>query len=176
MPISDIVQVLETSGVSYALIGGRAVIARGHLRATVDYDFLTTDKIVLSAAFWASLEDSEIEIRKGDFDDQFKGVVHIRLPDGRDTDVIVGKWKWEQAAINRAERMDVGGMNVPVPRVSDLILLKLAAGGGLDLQDIGNLMEVYGRDSLVAEVEARIDEVRPDVRETWTKLLAFLDV
>ena len=159
----------------YALIGGRAVIARGHLRATVDFDFLTTDKNVLGATFWASLEGSEIEIRTGDFDDQFKGVVHIRL-DGRDTDVIVGKWKWEQAVIDRAEPMDVGPMIVPVPRVSDLILLKLTAGGPLDLQDIINLIDVHGRDPLVAEVEARLDEVRPDVRDTWTKLLASLDV
>lgn len=174
MPISDIPRTLEASNVSYALIGGRAIIARGHTRSTLDFDFLTTDKRVLDAAFWTSLEGAEVDVRKGDFDDQFKGVVHIRLADGPDTDVIVGKWEWEQAVIDRAEQMDVGPMNVPVPRVGDLVLLKLAAGGPLDLNDIGNLIEIYGRAPIVAEVEARLDEVRPDVRETWAKLLASL--
>ncbi len=174
MPISDIPRALEASNVSYALIGGRAIIARGHTRSTLDFDFLTTDTRVLDAAFWTSLEGGDVDIRRGDFDDQFKGVVHIRLSDGADTDVIVAKWKWEQAIIDRAERMDVGSMNVPVPRVGDLVLLKLAAGGPLDLNDIGNLMEVHGRAPIVAEVEAHIDEVRPDVRDTWAKLLASL--
>src|SRR5258708_26886941 len=132
------------------------------------------DKRVLHASFWVSLEGADVDIRKGDFDDKVKGVVRIHLADGVGTDVVVGKWKWEQAVIDRAERMDVGKMNVPVPRVSDLILLKLAAGGGLDLQDIGNLLEIHGQVPLVAEVEEHIDEVRPDVRDTWAKLLASL--
>ncbi len=174
MPISDIPRILEALNVSYALIGGQAVAARGHIRSTLDFDFLTTDKRVFDAASWASLEGADVDIRKGDYDDQFKGVVHIRLSDGPDTDVIVGKWKWEQAVIDRAEQMDVGSMNVPVPRVGDLVLLKLAAGGPLDLNDVGNLMEVHGRAPIVAEVEAHIDEVRPDVRDTWAKLLASL--
>lgn len=176
MPISDIPRILEALNVSYALIGGQAVAARGHIRSTLDFDFLTTDKRVFDAASWASLQGADVDIRKGEFDDQLKGVVRIRLSDGVGTDVVVGKWKWEQAVIDRAERMDVGKMNVPVPRVSDLILLKLAAGGGLDLQDIGNLLEIYGQVPLVAEVEEHIDEVRPDVRATWAKLLVDLSL
>jgi hypothetical protein len=114
------------------------------VRPTIDFDFLTTDKCALDPSSWAALEDAEIDIRKGDYDDQFKGVVHIRLSDGSDVDVIVGKWKWEQAVIDRSERIELGPLNVPVPDVSDLILLKLAAGGPLDLQDILNLLEIHG--------------------------------
>ena len=172
MPISDISATLDSLGISYALIGGRAVVARGHLRATIDFDFLTTDKRVLDPSSWTSLEGAEIDARKGDYDDQLKGVVHIRLSDGSDADVIVGKWKWEQAVIDRAERIVAGPLNVPIPRVSDLVLLKLAAGGPLDLQDILNLLEIHGVDKVVPEVEAHIDEVRPDVRQTWKDLLA----
>jgi len=49
MPISEIPRALDALGVSYALIGGRALIARGYVRLTVDFDFLTTDKRVLDA-------------------------------------------------------------------------------------------------------------------------------
>ena len=174
MPISDIPRILESIGAPYALIGGHAVIIRGHIRPTFDFDFLTSDAVALQPSSWVSLEGADVNVKKGDYDDQFRGVVHIKLPDGIDVDVIVARWKWEGAVIDRAELMEVEGVMMPVPRVSDLILLKLAAGGGLDLQDIGNLMDVHGQAPLVEEVESRLDEVRPDVRETWAKLLASL--
>jgi hypothetical protein len=176
MAISDVPRILESIGAPYALIGGHAVIIRGHIRPTFDYDFLTSDAAALDPSSWESLEGASVNVNKGDYDDQFRGVVHIKLPDGIDVDVIVAKWKWEGGVIDRAESMDVEGVTMPVPRVSDLILLKLAAGGGLDLQDIMNLIDVHGGDPLISEVEARLDEVRPDVRDTWTKLLASLDV
>jgi hypothetical protein len=176
MPTSDIPTFLDASGVSYALIGGQAIVARGHLRATVDFDFMTANDRVLETAFWTGLDGAEVDVRKGDFDDQFKGVVRIHLADGTDTDVIVARWKWEGAIIDRSELMEVEGVMMPVPQLPDLVILKLAAGGPLDLQDIINLMDIHGRDPLVAEVEARLDEVRPDVRDTWVKLLASLDV
>jgi hypothetical protein len=176
MPISDVPRVLESIGAPYALIGGQAVIIRGHIRPTFDFDFLTSAAAALQPSSWISLEGADVNVTKGDYDDQFQGVVHIKLSEGIDVDVIVAKWKWEDGVIDRAEPMDVEGVTMPVPQLSDLILLKLAAGGGLDLQDIMNLMDVHGRDPLVAEVEARLDEVRPDIRGTWAKLLASLDV
>ncbi len=150
------------------------MVARGYVRSTLDFDFLTTDKRVLDTASWAGLEGGEVDIRSGALDDPFEGVVHVCWSDGVDTNVVIGRSTWEQAVIDRSELMDVEGVMMPVPRVSDLILLKLAAGGGLDLQDIGNLMEVHGRAPTVAEVEAHIDEVRPDIRDTWAKVLASL--
>jgi hypothetical protein len=73
--------------------------------------------------------------------------------------------------IDRAERIALGSLTVPIPRAADLVLLKLAAGGPLDLNDIGNLLEIYG-DELIPLVDAHIADVRPDVRQTWKDLLA----
>jgi hypothetical protein len=170
MPISQILRTLDSLGLSYALIGGRALIARGYVRFTVDFDFLTTDKRVLETSSWAALEGSQVDFRTGDDDDPFRGVAQIRLAGGEEADVLVG-WRWEQAAIDRAERIAFDSLSIPVPRVSDLVLLKLAAGGSLDLSDIANLLEIYG-DGLITEVEAHIDDVQPDVRQTWMDLLA----
>jgi len=99
--------------------------------------------------------------------------VHLRLSSGEDADVIVGRWKWEENVISRAEVVALGSLAVPVPRTSDLILLKLAAGGPLDLQDVVTLIEIHGK-GIVPEVEAHIDDVRPAVRKTWEDLLAAL--
>ena len=60
-------------------------------------------------------------------------------------------------------------------RPGDLILLKLAAGGTLDLRDAAALLTMGERDLVVREVEAHIDDVRPDVRAAWRDLLSTLD-
>lgn len=169
--IEAVSRVLESIAAPYALIGGRAVGARGHVRVTLDYDFLTTDRRVLQRETWSALEQAgaTVDPRKGDFDDPIAGVVHIRFNDGVEADVLLAKWKWELSVIERADRLEIGGVAVPVPRTSDLILLKLAAGGPIDLQDVVSLLATK-RDQLVREVEEHIAEVRPDVTEEWNRI------
>jgi hypothetical protein len=152
MTISEIPRVLDSLGVTYALIGGHAVIMRGYVRMTVDFDFLTTAREVLRESAWASLERAEIDVRLGD-DDPLRGVVHSRLADGIEADVLVGRWKWEQGVIDRAASV------------------KLAAGGHHDLRDASILLEISDRPRVIEEVEAHLDSVRPDVREIWKHLL-----
>lgn len=174
MNLEPIRRILDALGVRYALIGGHALAARGYPRFTVDIDLLTTDQRVLEPQVWAALIDlgAVVDARRGDDDDPLAGVVHVLLRDGTDVDVIVGRWAWERQVIERATPLTVApGVEIPVPTASDLILLKLAAGGFGDLQDVAALLASGDRISLVAEVEARIDDVRPDVRTAWRVLL-----
>ena len=170
--VEPIVRRLESLGVSYALIGGHAVGLRGHPRMTLDYDFLTTDQRVLQSPFWVSLErtGARVDARRGDLDDPLAGVVHITLSDRVEVDIVVGKWKWEQGVIDRAEVLDAGGLRIPVPRTSDLILLKLSAGGALDLQDVIVLLELSNRETVVREVNERIIDLPPDAVQVWQRL------
>jgi hypothetical protein len=172
--VEPVVRILETIGAPYALIGGHAVGARGFPRMTVDVDFLTTDRRVLQRDIWKSLEagGASVDPRKGDFDDPLAGVVHIRLAAGDEVDVVVAKWKWEAGVIARAERLDVGGVNVPVPRTSDLILLKLSAGGALDLQDVVVLLAVADRERVIREVEENISNLGADGIDAWSRIAA----
>lgn len=80
---------------------------------------------------WHELSDrgAMIDAREGDHDDPPAGVVHIVLADGIEAAVVLARWKWELEVIERAQHVDLGGTMVPVPVTSDLILLKLAAGG-----------------------------------------------
>jgi hypothetical protein len=174
MNLEPVRRVLDVLGAPYALIGGHALAARGYPRFTVDIDLLTTDRRVLERRIWFPLIDAGavVDARRGDDDDPLAGVVHVVLPDGTDVDLIVGRWAWEGGVIERAELVTVApGVDIPVPIVSDLILLKLAAGGFADLQDAAALIATGDRRAVVADVESRIDEVRPDVRETWRRLL-----
>lgn len=169
-----VVKVLEALGVPFALVGGHAMAARGYPRFTTDLDLLTTERRMLDALVWTDLirQGARVDARRGDADDPLAGVVHIELADASDIDVIVGRWPWEASLIGRAEPTPLMGLSLPVPRTSDLILLKLAAGGYLDRHDAASLLKVGDRLTLVSEVERHIDEVRPDIRLAWRDLLA----
>lgn len=175
--VEPVVRVLESLGAPYALIGGHAVGARGFPRMTVDYDFLTTDPRVLQRESWKILEDqgAAIDPRRGDVDDPLAGVVHIRLASGDEVDVVVAKWKWEAGVIDRAERLDVGGVHVPVPRTSDLVLLKLSAGGVLDLQDVEVLLAVGNREAIIREVGENIASLSGQAVDAWRRLSGRAD-
>ena len=173
MNIEPVCRALEALGSPYALIGAHAMAARGYARFTVDIDLLTSDARVLDPARWAELvrQGAAVEARRGEPDDPLGGVVHVLLPDGTDVDIVVGKWKWEAHVIDRAERMAIAGAEIPVPRISDLILLKLAAGGFLDQRDAAALLLLGDRNTIIREVDAHLDEVQPDVRALWRELL-----
>jgi len=174
MTADDVRAILERNRISYILIGGHAVAARGYPRFTSDVDFMTTESRALNPAIWEELASAgaRIDSRRGDFDDPLGGVVHITLPDEQEVDVVVGKWKWEQEVIDRSEKLDVAGMMVPVPTVADLILLKLAAGGYHDLNDAAILLEVNGRETVASEVNARITRLPRDAQAAWQRILA----
>lgn len=174
MKIDPVCRILDAIAAPYALIGAHAMAARGYARFTVDIDLLTTDPRVLEPDTWSALERAGAAVapRRGDQDDPLAGVVHILLADGTDVDLVLARWKWESDVIARAETLTVAeGVRIRVPRTADLILLKLAAGGFMDLRDAAALLEIAGRD-VVPEIESRIDEVRPDVRGAWGELLA----
>jgi hypothetical protein len=175
MNIEPVRRVLDAIAAPYALIGAHAMAARGYPRFSVDVDLLTTDPRVLDREIWTGLEDdgAAVDRRQGDDEDPLAGVVHVLLTDGTDIDVVVGRWEWEADVIARAEVLTVAeGVRIAVPRTSDLILLKLAAGGFMDLHDAAALLEISDRETIVREIESRIGEVRPDVRGVWRELLA----
>jgi hypothetical protein len=178
MNIEPVCRALDAIAAPHALIGAHAMAARGYPRFTVDVDLLTTDPRVLDRQTWSGLEDegASIDRRRGDDEDPLAGVVHVMLTDGTDVDVVLARWKWEADVIARAEMLTVAeGVRIAVPLTSDLILLKLAAGGFMDLHDAAALLEISDRETIVREIESRIGEVRPDVRGVWRELLASGD-
>lgn len=172
MTIAPVTRRLDAASIPYALIGAHAMAARGYPRFTVDIDLLTTDTRVLDEAMWGPLLESgaQVDRRRGDHDDPLAGVVRIVLTDGTNVDLVIGRWEWERNLIARAQPMPVLGVTIAVPATSDLILLKLAAGGHLDLHDAAALLALGGRERVIEEVEARLDDVRPDVRARWADL------
>jgi predicted nucleotidyltransferase len=172
MSLEVVVRTLSDAGVEFALVGAFALSARGAGRATFDIDLMTTDRAVLTREFWLPVQKAGIvaDIRKGDFDDPLAGVVRFATADP--IDLVVAKYRWQQAVISRAERIEVNGVSLPVPRSPDLILLKLFAGGYTDFQDVKRLLDVGPRDQLIAEVTSALESLPEEMRDAWQRLLS----
>ena len=164
----DVYRYCFERGVRVALIGAAAMSAHGLARATSDNDFMTTDRTVLAQSFWLDLPCAAIDVRKGDFDDPLAGIVRIYRQGEIPLDVVVGRYKVQTAIVARADIHTVGDGEIAVVNTVDLILLKLFAGGPVDISDIHALLEADS--TLSAKVEAQIHDFPADVRELWQKI------
>ena len=168
--VERVAKLFEENHIPFALIGASAVAARGLPRSTYDVDLLTVDKRVLDDEMWEPIRAiAYVEVRRGDLFDPLEGVVWIRPEKERPIDVVVGRWKWEQQVIERSEWVHSAAGYLPTVTTADLILLKLAAGGGQDAWDVGRLLKVVS-DDVVAAVEERLSDLQQDARDLWQRL------
>lgn len=144
---------------SYALVGGFAVSAWGVTRATRDIDLAVAlgaaDPGLLAAHLKASYHP-------GDPDDPLRGVFRVELSVGEQVvpvQLIVLQPRWADVVFRRVETLLVLGCSVPVVNWQALVLLKLYAGGPVDLQDARDIVAIRQpspaeRADLAAQAEA----------------------
>ena len=162
---------LEACGVPHAVIGAAALAAHGVTRATADLDLLVTDPRCLDAAVWGPLSatGSTVDIRRGDAADPLAGVVRVSATDEVPVDVIVGRARWQEAIVRRAPRGDIAGARVPIVRPTDLVLLKLYAGGPQDAWDVDQLLDAAP--GIEGEVEAELEPLPPECGALWRRIV-----
>jgi hypothetical protein len=127
---------------AYALIGGFAVSAWDVSRATQDIDLAvglgTSEPRALAAHLSATYE-------AGDADDPLQGVFHLMIEykgQGVPVQLIVLRPKWTDVVFKGIETLKVLGSTVPVVNWQALVLMKLYAGGPVDLQDARSILAV----------------------------------
>jgi hypothetical protein len=140
-----ILPVLDSLDASYALIGGLALAPHDVVRATEDLDFLLADspQRMMELARQVEAKGFHVVTRKGAFDDRVAAVIVVDVPVGLETvacDLIFPSFRWQAEAVRNAESVDLQGVVVRVVGARDLFLLKLYAGGPLDLLDAANLL------------------------------------
>jgi hypothetical protein len=158
--------------IPFAVIGAAALAVHGVSRATRDLDLLTLAPECLDSATWEFLEADgvTVRVRRGDADDPLAGVVRFTAPGEGPVDLVVGKNPWQAAILSRVRRARVAGVDLPVARASDIVLLKLYAGGPQDAWDVEQLLGTGGRAALIAEVEAAIAMLPAESRELWNRI------
>lgn len=158
--LADLVKWLEAAQIRAVVIGGVASSFLGRPRMTQDIDAL----IMLPQGEWgtavAAAQNFGILPRieqAVDFASRSRVLLLKHAESAIDIDVILGGLPFEQDAIDRAQTHKVGGISVRLPRVEDLLIMKVIAHRAKDMQDVEGLMD--------AHPGANLDEVRQHVRE-----------
>ena len=165
--------VLDEAGARYAVIGAAAMAVHGVGRSTRDVDLLTSSAEWIDAARWVPLSEAGVHVSvvRGDADDPLAGVIRLDQAGERPVDLVVGRHRWQQRVLERAEPALAAGTTLPTARAPDLVLLKLFAGGSQDAWDIEQLLAGPDRASLVADVTAEIDDLPARCGKFWSRIL-----
>lgn len=138
----------EAWGRPYAVIGGIAVVARARPRTTQDVDLIivaTPDEgeRLLQLARSSGFDFDEEETRAflpG-------GLVRLWAPpsraEGFGLDLLFADSDFLRQVIERASALDLGGVQMPIATVEDLLLLKLEAHRLEDLDDIIAIRDAF---------------------------------
>jgi predicted nucleotidyltransferase len=146
----EILEVLVRGGVEFVLVGGIAVQAHGYIRSTRDVDIVPSpapDAARRLSQALAALEAEEV----GRNEHLTRFETRAGRLDVIDLEEIAGTPRSFEKLRSRALVVNLGGIEIPVAGLDDLVRMKRAAGRPHDLTDIGALT----RDDEELEREAR---------------------
>ena len=148
-----LIDLLESTGTPYALMGGIAVPVWGIPRATFDIDLVLSVDDRGLAGFLEAAKGAGFEVDapyESGFRDVLKGMEKIRIewwtPESRrvEVDVFLVSTPYQEAAFSRRQQVKIDGREAWVLSAADLILHKLVAGRAKDLADVQNILAVQG--------------------------------
>ncbi|MBN2553283.1 MAG: hypothetical protein JXB06_10970 [Spirochaetales bacterium] len=146
-PLQALLEVLDRQRIPHVIIGGLAVSQLAAARLTADIDVLTylsdDDRIpelieaAASVGFSLRLRDAEAFARRN------RVLLLMHDPTRIPVDISLGLLPFEREVIERSSRVSAGRLQLPLPTVEDLVILKAVAHRSVDLQDIGRLVEAH---------------------------------
>lgn len=144
-------ETLNRHGVDYLVIGGFAVIAHGHIRATKDIDLVASEQRENLERLAAALRELRARVRGVDGehlpvdptnpDDLASGANWTMVTDAGWVDFMAeppGAASYPQMRARSVQRR-VRNVDIPIIGMDDLIRMKTAAGRPRDLADIAAL-------------------------------------
>ena len=156
--LADLASALGRYGKPWYVFGAQAVILHGLPRLTADVDVTVVCGHEDPRALVDALAGAGIVLRVPDADGFVAAtrVLPLRhVATGMPIDVVLGGPGLEEEFASRAQIHRVGGIDVPVARIEDLLIGKLIAGRSKDLEDAR---------ALLAANPGRVD--RREVRDT----------
>ena len=128
--LRDLVRWLDGEGLSAAVIGGVAASTHGRPRMTRDVDLLALVDEGHWQDFISKSEEYGFETRRDDaveFAYRTRVVLLRHRATGIDLDVTLAGLPFEREVVERAARLSVGGIEVPLATPEDLVILKAVA-------------------------------------------------
>ena len=136
-------RVLDGQRLRWFVFGAQAVAVRGAPRATQDIDVTVGVERKRLRALVEALESEGLRHRYPELSDELLArgaVLPLSHPSGMEVDLVLAGSGFEAAALDRATRVAIDGVEVPVARVTDLAVMKVLAGRGKDLDDLRSLL------------------------------------
>jgi hypothetical protein len=148
-PLQSLLELLAEANIPHVLIGGLAVSQLSRPRLTADIDVLTyldddsrIPELIECAGrggFTPRIQEAESYARQN----RVLLLIHDRSKIS--VDISLGMLPFEREVIERSSRVTAGNLQLPLPSVEDLVILKAVAHRPVDLQDITNLVEAHPR-------------------------------
>ncbi len=144
----DVVDILNESHISYAVIGALAASFYGTIRASMDAD------AVISLQSSENKKDPQILIRRiikagfkaacryGDCDDPIAGVINVEDHHSNRVDLLLGVRGMPADVFSRAVDTPFSGSRIRIIGLEDFIAMKIFAGSPKDIEDAKNAMKV----------------------------------
>jgi hypothetical protein len=144
--LTDLVAWFKAEQVPGAVIGGVAASILGRPRLTQDVDAL----VVLEESRWPGFLAAGTILgfvpRRADalaLAQETRVLLTRHQPSGMDADIVFAGLRFEEEAVARATWLDLGGVQIPLPRPEDLIILKAVAHRPRDLGDIEAILAAH---------------------------------
>lgn len=141
--LKAVAAVFAANELDWYVFGAQAVVVRGSPRATQDVDITVAlhglaaedlEQALVAAGFRHRYPDlAEELLRDG-------SVFTLFGPGGMDVDVVLAGSGLEALAMTRATPAFIDGVEVPVASATDLVVMKVLAGRGKDLDDVRALL------------------------------------
>lgn len=141
--IAALAEALEAIGAQWYLFGAQAVIVWGRPRLTADVDVTVFLQPEDPARLVARLEDAGFSLRvppSVEFTTRTRVFPFLHHDTGLPLDLVLGGPGLEEQFLDRAVRVDLGGVVAPVISAEDLIVTKVLAGRPKDVDDVDGLL------------------------------------
>ncbi len=173
--------VLDDRGIPWFIFGAQAVAVRGAPRATQDIDITIEISRERLPELMQALEAGGIVHRYPDIVDELLTsgkVLPMSHPSGMEVDIVLAGSGLESLALSRATRVPVEGVDAPIAHATDLVVMKVLAGRGKDLDDVrsvlasgdvdvadardllGQLEEALGQSDLLPQLDQAVRDVK----------------
>jgi hypothetical protein len=133
----DVIDLLTSESVGYAVIGALAAAVYGSIRASADADALVS----LTVARLSSLSRSfrkkgfTTDLRRGDAEDPIPAMLVIGDKHQNRVDLLAGLRGLDPQALSRTVEIPFSGATIRVVSREDFVAMKCFAGGPQDLED-----------------------------------------